>query len=532
MSKSYRPDIDGLRALAVSLVVLFHAFPTLFPGGFVGVDVFFVISGFLITNIVVERIEVGRFSFIDFYTRRARRIFPALGVVLFVTMVIGWHLLLPSPYEALSLETVSGAFFVPNLLFWSQVGYFDAGAEMKPLLHLWSLGVEEQFYLVWPALLTLAGQRRRVLIAVLVAAVSISLIYSCFAVSATPAAAFYSPASRLWELGAGGLLAVLPLRLAWPRLGTIAGLMLVLIGVFWLDKDSSFPGSAALLPVLGTVMLIASRSRLLAYRPLASFGLISYPLYLWHWPLLSFASQNGLTSKLCTVGIVATSVILAWMTYAFVEKPIRFGNLRVHGAGVAAIGMVSLALTSSAVYLADGLPQRFAPEIRRVMAMMDYRPGSDARYPDCWVSREMAVDAFKAECGEGTMVLWGDSHAARLATGFSKAAEVGLYARDACPPVLSDDGTVCALSNRGIVSRLGKLRPKKVVMFAAWPTYRGSSDSNSPFVISIERAVQEIKTTSREVEIIGPAPYWSPNLPQAAFSFWRDKPMRSRRAAT
>src|ERR1700722_19961193 len=271
MKPEYRADIDGLRAVAVALVVAFHAFPAAVTGGFVGVDVFFVISGYLISGLILSDLRASNFSFARFYARRVRRIFPALAVVLAAAVVFGWLRLPPARYQSLGLHTLAGAFFFPNLLSWSEVGYFDLAAETKPLLHLWSLGVEEQFYLVWPLLLLIL--RGRWLTAGLSVIVAVSFAYSFYATGHDSAAAFYAPWSRLWELGIGGILASTNWRVKGREFISVLGVGLVVVSTIILNDTSPFPGALALLPVGGAALVIVFGSRLLANNWPVSIGL-------------------------------------------------------------------------------------------------------------------------------------------------------------------------------------------------------------------------------------------------------------------
>ena len=314
----YRPDIDGLRAIAVLAVIGFHAFPAWIRGGFVGVDVFFVISGYLISTILLTGMERGSFRFSQFYIRRIRRIFPALIVVLLACMVAGWLVLFSFEYKALGKHVAGSAAFVSNFVLWNEAGYFDKAAATKPLLHIWSLGIEEQFYIVWPLLLYLVWKRKAATLALLLLLLIFSFTFNVL--SSDPAADFYSPLTRFWELMAGAVLAYLSLywedlaeifrKLPRPALQIIGagaapgsitrnvtaviGVLLIVAAVFTVDETKKFPGWWALLPVVGTYLMIASgphawiNNKLLATRGLVAIGLISYPLYLWHWPLLSF----------------------------------------------------------------------------------------------------------------------------------------------------------------------------------------------------------------------------------------------------
>jgi peptidoglycan/LPS O-acetylase OafA/YrhL len=343
---SYRPDVDGLRAVAVLAVLVFHAFPHVLPGGFVGVDVFFVISGYLITGIIQPAVAQGAFSLAGFYRRRIRRIFPALLLVLAFSVAAGHHLLLADEFRRLGRQIVAGASFASNFLFWSEAGYFDTESGLKPLLHLWSLGIEEQFYIVWPLLLMSTHRFGRRALPAITAVSAVSLLL-CLVLSYTnPTAAFYSPFSRAWELGLGGMLAFPQMRRRLQRLPDPAGVrpdssvpgwlvwtgaLLILVAVLCLDRYQTYPGAAAMLPTLGTALLLAAGPRswfnaqVLSRPPLVGIGLISYPLYLWHWPLLAFlriasAGQESGWQKLL---VLALSMLLAWMTWHWLELPVR-----------------------------------------------------------------------------------------------------------------------------------------------------------------------------------------------------------------
>jgi peptidoglycan/LPS O-acetylase OafA/YrhL len=350
MHPTYRPDIDGLRALAVLCVMVFHAFPTALPGGFVGVDLFFVISGFLICTILFNSIEAGTFSVWDFYGRRIRRIFPALILVLASCYAFGWFALFADEYMQLGKHIAAGAGFVSNFVLWQESGYFDNSADTKPLLHLWSLGIEEQFYIIWPLVLWLGYRFRAnlLVITVLVATVSFVLNIRGINVKNDLVATFYSPQTRFWELLLGAILAYMTLHPIQRLKGLITnaeqrqkiqsaqsllGLVLVALGVTLISKQSAFPGWWALLPTLGAVLLINAGPKALVNRYLLSnklmvwIGLISYPLYLWHWPILSFLRiiESEVPKVELRIAALAVSFILATLTYHLVEKPIRFG---------------------------------------------------------------------------------------------------------------------------------------------------------------------------------------------------------------
>jgi len=331
----YRPDIDGLRAVAVGCVVCFHAFPNLLKGGFVGVDVFFVISGYLISTIIFQGLERGQFSYADFYARRIKRIFPALAAVGAATLFAGWYILLPDEFQALGKHVAGGAGFISNLILWNESGYFDAAAELKPLLHLWSLGIEEQFYLAWPLALGLIWRRKRgfLLVTLLVGAVSFGI--NVATVYGSPVAAFYSPLSRFWELMIGGVLAYIAMHRGeltrYSQTRSVAGLLLIAFAAVELNTESLFPGYWALLPTCGAFLMISAgpdawlNKHVLANRLMVWVGLISYPLYLWHWPLLVLyrIASGRLLTPADRIGVVILAVVLSFLTYKFLEWPLR-----------------------------------------------------------------------------------------------------------------------------------------------------------------------------------------------------------------
>lgn len=391
----YRPDIDGLRAVAVLSVVAFHAFPDWIKGGFIGVDVFFVISGYLISTIIFSNLERGSFRFGEFYARRIKRIFPALILVLLGCFTLGWFALLADEYKQLGKHIAAGAGFISNLVLWNEAGYFDNSAETKPLLHLWSLGIEEQFYIVWPLLLWLAWKRRFGFLIVTLIVVCASFALNVTSVGSDAVGAFYSPQTRFWELLCGSLLAWMALyknhagrdvylkldaRLAFALhrkspasdgntlagLLSLLGLLLLAYGFWRIDKDFSFPGVWAAIPVLGAVFIIAAgpgawmNRAILSNRVAVWFGLISFPLYLWHWPLLSFARivESEVPDRRIRVAAVALATALAWLTYHLVERRVRLGGH--HGVKVAIL-VVCMAALGGAGYFTDrqeGFPLR------------------------------------------------------------------------------------------------------------------------------------------------------------------------------
>ncbi|NBV05762.1 MAG: acyltransferase [Proteobacteria bacterium] len=348
-SLKYRADIDGLRAIAILFVVFFHFCG--FTGGFIGVDIFFVISGFLISTIIFNGLDSGSFSFIDFYSRRIKRIFPALLLVLTFSIIFGWFVLFPIEYKLLNKHIFRASYFVSNFnLLKESSDYFNNASDNKPLLHLWSLAVEEQFYIIWPLLMWLAWKFRLNVVKIAIFIAIGSFTFGLYKVFHNKAAAFYLPQSRFWELLIGSILVHVNNRkevfLDWFKktlnvaeakilnLLSLLGFILIGISVFILAREKYFPGAWALLPTFGAALIIFAGSSawfnrvILQNSILVWFGLISFPLYLWHWPLLSFAKiiQNDAPIVFIKILIFLASIILAWLTYRFVEKPIRFGN--------------------------------------------------------------------------------------------------------------------------------------------------------------------------------------------------------------
>ena len=348
MSLAYRPDVDGLRAVAIVPVVLFHAFPALVPGGFVGVDVFFVVSGYLIGGIVFTQVAAGRFSLLDFWARRACRLLPALLPVLGFVLVAGWVLLLPDEWRLLGRHVRAGATYLSNFTLAREGGYFAVAAEAKPLLHLWSLAIEEQFYLAFPLLVLGLARRPGWAMPVLVGLLAASFGYGVFDLPRNPVAAYFLPQSRVWELLAGVLLARTgAVRMPFAGLAATAGLASIVAAAMVFDRDTAFPGWRALLPVLGTALVIAAgpgawpNRVVLGHRWLVAVGLVSYPLYLWHWPLLSLARivAGGEVAAEMRLALVAAAGGLAVATYLLVERPVRFGTLPRGRVALALVGL-------------------------------------------------------------------------------------------------------------------------------------------------------------------------------------------------
>lgn len=504
-----RADVDGLRALAVLVVVLFHAQLPWFGGGFVGVDVFFVISGYLITGLLVSDLETQRFSIARFDERRIRRIFPALLVVLVAAAVCAWFWLLPDDLRRFGASLAAMALFVSNMLFWSEAGYFDGPSESKPLLHTWSLSVEEQFYVLFPPLLALLfryGQRTRA--AFIVGGALLSFILSVVAVERAPGAAYYLAPTRVWELLHGSVLAVglippVTRRVLADGLAVL-GLALIVGSVLLLSPASRFPGVNALYPCLGAALLIHSgercrtaASRVLSLQPIVFVGLISYSLYLWHWVVLVFARYNSLTplKPLATGMAIAASFALAVLSWWLVEKPVRRQTVLLSRRtlfGTAAAATLALAGLGALLWASGGMPDRLPDAARQFAA------GSKDTWPrhrDC----ERQFCTLGGTSGQpAPTLLWGDSHAAVLAPAFERpgAAPVVIAFDNGCPPLLGvlDHGRPevdCPAFADRVLQHVQAGGIRRVVLHARWALYvegtRLPHEAGKPVYLSARR---------------------------------------------
>lgn len=482
----YRPEIDGLRAVAILPVVLFHARIPGFSGGFVGVDVFFVISGFLITSLIVSDLEQQRFSLVGFWERRARRILPALLTVAGFTLVTGWFLLLPADFARLGQSILAQSVFGSNVFFWQQSGYFGPLADELPLLHTWSLAVEEQFYLLFPVSMVVISRfafRFRGLLVLTFGVASLAI--SIWAVEQTPGAAFYLLPSRAWELAVGAWLALQKGHLRASdvirQVVSFLGIGLIAFSVVVIDPATPFPGIWALPPVLGTAAVIWADGarltfvgRLLAARPLVFVGLISYSLYLWHWPLFVFARYINSTPILSSgwnLAVISFSFALAYMSWRLVETPFRKRTwvpsrrkmLATAGAGLLVIGTAGFSVDRT-----DGIPGRLPDSV------LTYLVEDTQRTPNQQACDFNSADAESVElCRFGNtsldpaVVSWGDSHAEALLPMFEGIAEADdvlvLHASNAaCPPLFGVEAaglSGCADFNERMFQELQKLSP-------------------------------------------------------------------------
>lgn len=547
----YRPDIDGLRAIAVLAVVLFHFKLGPFQGGFVGVDIFFVISGFLIAGILQNEMDRGVFTLTGFYERRIRRILPALGVVLLGTAVAGVAILLPTDLRWLGDSIIATALFGSNIYFWRNTGYFEPGHDFSPLLHTWSLAVEEQFYVLFPLLLYGLTRLRPTARGPVIAGLGLASFGICVVVQDyRPEAAFYLLPFRMWELLAGAWLAVgkVPeLKTPLIREGlAITGLSLIGAGVLFITPGEHFPGWVASVPVLGTMLVIHAGSggpglvaRLLSVRPMVGVGLISYSLYLWHWPVIVLARyrEGGQTDISTTLVLLAIVLALSYLTYRHVETPIRhrrghaFSKRRtVVTATLAVTSGVTLGLL---LWAGDGWNKRFEPGV----VALDQDRNADIPFMGCNDRRKFyeaarEMDSLDSLCRigieDGTIsaILWGDSHALAWApaidAAFRKRGITGVLAIKAeCPPLaglVDRRDTRCGEFNEQVNHLVNSHHEMQlVVLGAAWPSYVLPADTDRlrlrsdpygswDFTKIFEQTVGNLDSNNKRVWVLGPTP--------------------------
>lgn len=575
----YRPDIDGLRALAVLPVVLGHAGLPGFSGGFIGVDVFFVISGFLITSILIREITAAEFSLARFYERRARRILPALFAMMLTCVVAGWLLMPPDAFGALGRSLIATVLFLSNVWFLrSTEDYFGTAAEWEPLLHTWSLSVEEQFYLGFPLLLCLLarGPRARMLTGVAIATVA-SLLFSVWQTRTAPTAAYFLTPARVWELGAGALLAMGALPKLQQRTPAefigLAGVLMITSGVVLYDPQTPFPGTAALLPVLGAVALIWAGeapgnrvSRVLGNRLLVGIGLISYSLYLWHWPVLvGLRLLQGSPHLPTTVALfaVALSLVIAWASWKYIEQPFRGGRTpRVSRPQLVRLSLASALLLvgiGGTIKAYDGFPLRLPDPylaayqeafsgIDRQERCMEKSPAANL----CAIGQDSLDRSYK-----NGVFLWGDSHAAAWLPGFDRLhtekKTIGMAAlKSGCPPLLGlyrpdkSSSHSCDQFNDQVLSLLQKREDLPVVVLAArwamasegtrpeggddmqlepvaarnapipsWATQAMETRRAAMVADALDRTVAAIRATGRQVVLIKGVPEIDHSVPAA-----------------
>jgi peptidoglycan/LPS O-acetylase OafA/YrhL len=517
----YRPEIDGLRAAAVLPVILFHAGIPTFRGGFVGVDIFFVISGYLITRILADDLNAGRYSLARFYERRARRILPALFFVATICSGVAWALMLPHDFDRFSASVASLALFGSNFFFWLRSGYFDPSAAESPMIHTWSLAVEEQFYIVFPLLLAWlwhSGSRERV-VAALWAAALVSFGLCLWGSVNASSANFYLAPFRAWELLAGALcaLATAP-RVTRPALGVL-GVALIGFAIFWLDEKTPFPSAYALLPVIGAILIIryavtgTPAARVLSLRPVVAIGLVSYSAYLWHQPLFAFArlSTTAAPSQTQMLLLSAATMVLAAATYVLIEQPFRGHKLRVpqnfvlRGAAMVIVLMLVVGVSGILVSQVHGRDLR-----KRVGANWGLDKTCDGALgaPQCQTSTAPEV------------AVWGDSFAMHLIEGFRLNATPAFIQMTmaGCTPNLGNlsFGKSCEAFNAQVIDQL-RARSSIHTVIIATPfdhTVYGGSDTGrlDEVLESYRKTIKLLRAAGKRVVFVAPPPLDGTNL--------------------
>lgn len=520
----YRPEIDGLRALAVVPVILFHAGFELFSGGFVGVDVFFVISGYLITTLLIEEIENDQFSIINFYERRARRILPALFFVMFVCVPFAWMWMMPSQMQDFTESLMAVSLFASNFLFWQQSGYFATAAEEIPLLHTWSLAVEEQYYLLFPVFLLLAwrfGKNKVFWLIVVLTVISFSL--SQWGWRKDLNANFYLAPARVWELFAGSLASfVVQKRGVQENNGlSMLGVVAILSAIFVYDETTPFPGAYALVPVVGAVLFVlyagkeTLAAKLLSTKAFVGVGLISYSAYLWHQPLFAFARIKliGEPSLQIMTVLTAASLILAVGSYKYVEKPIRrrsFLSQRIIFAAslVGILGFVAIGLAG---YKSKGFVERFSLHAKGDVGHLAYHEYIDNRYHDCEpesiaknaLTWEGSLRCKQSKKGESDWILLGDSHAEHLFLGLAernKEVNIVFYILNARPYVSGS-------TFKNIFDEISRAKNKKKIFLTMHYLVRNLSDFEGRF----GETILFLQKLGHEVILVGDIPRYSIN---------------------
>jgi len=544
---TWRPDIDGLRALAVGPVVIFHLAQSVLPGGFVGVDIFFVISGYLISRNIFRQVAEGRFSIRSFYEHRLRRIFPAYFAVLLAVFAVALIHELPPDSVALGKSLLAAIGSVTNIFFWATTNYFEQPAEKLPLLHTWSLSVEEQFYLLFPAMILFAHRHANARMKGSVLLVfATSLAISIPGAFLYPTATFYLLPTRAWELMVGSILAlgILPdFRSDLSRaLGAACGLALIVLSMLLLSPQTPFPGLTALPPCIGAALIIFAGNsgrpfvtRLLSIKPLVFIGLISYSLYLWHWPLLALQRADMLFfephSKLFERAVLlGMSLVLGTLSWWFIERPTRNRALVSTRVLVTAslIAATSMVLGSLALIATNGLPARYTAETVKLADYLNYNEKAQFLEGQCFLDLSDDFSKFdKALClpdrpGLPNYLLFGDSHAAHLASGLKAAlpdANILQITGVQCPPLLPKQPNV-SRSCPDMIKLASEILPKerkidKVWLSAAWNGSRlvQSAGWSKNWLDDLKQTAEHFQKLGIPVVIVGPNSEYDAPLP-------------------
>ena len=530
-ARHYRADIDGLRALAVLPVIAFHLGFQHISGGYVGVDVFFVISGYLIGGMILGEVGRGGFSIVKFYEKRFRRILPALIAMITFCTIASAIILFPKPLADYAKSLIATALSASNFLFYAQSGYFDAASDTKPLLHTWSLAVEEQFYFLFPLLVIALRRQTRILDCVLAALIIGSLLLSIMWVRTDGSAAFYLPPSRAWELLLGVIGARLPSQILtqrwWREGGAAVGLALILAPMLLYTSKTPFPGLAAIPPCLGAWLILVCgaqgsnlTSRMLALRPATAIGLISYSLYLWHWPIIVLTKEYLPASSLTMAQrfiALAVAIGLSWFSWAFIERPFRsplirrrtiFGFSALTALLMCAVGIVGIST--------NGLPQRFSPDVLASAALIDDFHATNVRRGTCFITSMEALRGFNPKACfrvdrlRPNVLVIGDSHGAHLWAGlndvypninFQQATASG------CQGTIHQSGSAepsCKAIMRYAYTHAFRSRPDAIILAASW---------NADDELDVIDTLKQLKSYGLEVVLAGPIVRYNQPLP-------------------
>lgn len=539
MSQKFRYDINGLRAYAVALVVLFHFEIMGFTGGFIGVDIFFVISGFLMTKIIIDSLDNHNFSLIQFYTNRSIRIIPALAILFFALLAIGWFTLLPTEYKDLGKHVFASIFFISNFIYWRESGYFDVDAHNKILLHTWSLSAEWQFYLLLPLYIILFYKIfKGKVIGSLITLFFLSLISSYLITLRDPSAAFYLLPTRAWEMLLGSALFFLP-KVKNKHLSSsieITGFVLILISLFLFTPNTPWPSLYALIPTIGTVLILWAANQQSIFtnnKIFQSIGSASYSIYLWHWPIVFFIYKQGELDNLYYVAIgIILSFVLGYLSYFYVEKKtislFKKLSLKKTIITISSFCLV-LSLIALTIYKKDGIKSDYRAASTNLKAtyvekyLAEERDHYEAFWLQCNTYANLTKKGFNdidpscvaAKQQENSIFLWGDSHSQALSWGIRenfKDASFYQVGSSGCAPSLqpneqleADYKTACDKANNLALSYIEKIKPNTVIIAQA----NSHEKNNWPEIVSRLQGFGVQK-----IIVLGPVPQWKPSLPK------------------
>ena len=550
MKIKYRPEIDGLRAIAIISVVIYHAgfvylwdgsYSNLLPGGYLGVDIFFVISGYLITNFILSDLERGKFKFVDFYERRARRLLPALFTVIFASIIAGYIFLLPNQLKDLSNSALSSLLFLSNFYFYFADNYFAEASSLKPLLHTWSLSVEEQFYFLFPPLLYFLFLRKKNILLILIILILFSLIFSQFSSIYLKKLNFYIIISRIWELGIGSLIAFFHLK-EKKKFSTknnylvYFSFFLIILPFIYFDENTLHPSLFTIFTIIGVSLIIYYKDdknlikKFLSSKPLVGVGLISYSLYLWHYPILAFKKiKSNNLSEFDKLEAIILATILSIISFFIIEKPLRNKKILNRKGFFTIITTSFLFLLISSIYItySKGLPKRFSTE---VLSLIDFNYEYKRIYQagSCHIeNKKIFNNEFFSKCkvnksNKKNLYLWGDSLGAHLYPGIKQKYEnnYNIFQRtvDACKPINSlnlvgKSLDNCKLINRFILNEIIKEKPDKIFLSGFW------EEKDLKELKSIVKILK--KNNVSEIYLFGPSPRWHDPLPKILYKKYR-----------